>query len=188
MASSTEFLSGQVDAYADSWKADHRQAIECWELQERIEVGLALYHYIHSVDERWSDAVRAGAAAVDDAESRSILELCRRWLGPAEKVLASTKILESQGYSVNGSRPFRDAWHRVRTATMLDAAEMRAAYDELDAGKGRPLGEVVLMRIIFVSPRFLFHRHSTRRLDRDVVSPIFSCNERRSCYSVMTNL
>src|ERR1700678_2090181 len=142
MANATKFISGQVDAYAESWQGDHQQAVEFWELEERIGVALALYHYIHSLDVRWSDQVRAGRAAVDDLESQSILTLYRRWLGPAEQVLASVKGLESQGFSVNGAQEFRDSWHRVRTAT-CDAAALQASFDELDAGKGIPLGEVV---------------------------------------------
>jgi hypothetical protein len=141
MSSATEFLFRPVNAYAECWQRDHER-IERWDLEERIKVGLALYDCIHGADERWSDAVRVGAAAVNDAESKSLLALYGRWLEPAARVLAFMKELESQGFSVLGSREFRDAWHRARSATLLDAAALQASIDELDAGKGRPLQEV----------------------------------------------
>jgi len=103
----------------------------------------SLYHYIYLLDERWSDAVQSRTAAVGDEESQSLLRLYRRWLAPAEHVLASAKTLQSQGYSVNGLEAFRKAFGSARTATTLDVAAMQAAYAELDSGGGRPLEEVV---------------------------------------------
>jgi hypothetical protein len=139
MAHATQFLRGQLDAYAESWKADHLDAMECWDLEGRIDVGLALFHFVRSADEHWSEGVRAGTSQSNGPEFDDIENLYKRWLETADDVLASARRMELEGFSVAGLNDFRNACREARSALAADVNSLRASFAELDAGKGRPL-------------------------------------------------
>jgi hypothetical protein len=138
----TQSLQNQLAAFGESWASDHADAMECWEIEGWLRIGLSLFDLIRAVDEHWSDAVRAGSAEVTGLSANEIGELYSRWLAPCELALARVKELERKGFTVKDADRFRRACRRTRLVLAADPAALLAADRELDVGKGYSLQEV----------------------------------------------
>jgi hypothetical protein len=141
MRVSNKALHNQLCAY-ESWADAHDEAMEAWELDGWLRIGLSLLDLIRAADEHWSSRVRDGKAEWLGAELQEIRTLYREWLAPCEAVLSRIAEIDSRGYKVDDAKRFRDAYRRTRLLLSVDPTVLAEADESLAAGKGHSLGEV----------------------------------------------
>lgn len=66
-STNTQFLRGQLDSYEEAWKAAHIEAMELWETEEPLEVGVAMLSLIVPKVHHWKQQVFRGSVAHVDA-------------------------------------------------------------------------------------------------------------------------
>ncbi len=92
-----------VSAYAESWQAEHIEAMNCFDLEEDIQAGIALFRLISEIDTALHCALYRGES-IPDSEFDRVHELYNRWSNPCRMVLKSIEALEAQGYEVRGAK------------------------------------------------------------------------------------
>src|SRR4051812_45520923 len=72
-----------LDAFSDkaeSWKADHAEAMRCRDLEDALVIGVALHIAISGIDINWHDAVFSGKVEYVRAEELEIENYYRDWI------------------------------------------------------------------------------------------------------------
>src|SRR4051794_23634841 len=115
-----------LDAFSDkaeSWKAEHAEAMRCSDLEDALVFGIAVHFAISTVDLNWHDAVFSGRAEFSRAEELEIENFYRAWIRNAEFFASRLDQMESAGYSVKRSDLFRRAY-REAIATQTPGSEL----------------------------------------------------------------
>lgn len=136
------FLTGQLDAYSESWQHDHADALACWELEARLEIALALFHVIRRIDQEMAQQVEARRLNWDASTVDQLLNFYRTWEAPSAQIVARIAELESKGFAVRGAEEFRRAALEARSTLNISLDRLEHSAQQAREGKLRPLGEV----------------------------------------------
>jgi hypothetical protein len=136
------FLTGQLDAYSESWQHDHADALACWEMEARLEIALALFHVIRRIDHEMSQQVEAHRLSWDPPTVDRLLHFYRTWEAPAPRIVARIADLQSKGFVVRGAEEFRRATLEARGTLNISLDRLEHSAQQAREGKLRPLGEV----------------------------------------------
>jgi hypothetical protein len=130
MTSTIQFLNAQMEA-DETWKKDHRRAMQCADLVDRVKVGLSLFRLFRSTDELWSRRVQAGNEKFDPKMSRALYDVYKWWLTPCGKILAAISRFEEEGYRVDGAAELRDAYATARGILKTNMTELTSGYEQV---------------------------------------------------------
>jgi hypothetical protein len=108
----------QLEAYEESWKGEHDEAMACRDLEDTISVGIALFRLLERFEDSWRERVFRGAEAYSEEEDRSVQGSFRAWLQVTEDVLNAVPALEQRFGSVDGSGELREC--AARAHVLLD--------------------------------------------------------------------
>jgi hypothetical protein len=136
------FLSGQLDAYTESWHHDHIDALACWELEARLEVALALFHVIRRMDEEMCQQVAAGRLRWDVPAADQLLGFYRAWEAPADQIADRVSALRAKGFEVQGGQAFEQATLQAKSTLNIPMDRLEHSAQQAQEGKLRPVGEV----------------------------------------------
>ncbi|MEX2139178.1 MAG: hypothetical protein WD894_07955 [Pirellulales bacterium] len=109
VASQTEQYVGS----AERWKADHRSAMVCYEVEETLALGNRVFDAIVEFDENWRRQVSRGKLRFSPVLHSFIQALFERWHAPCSNVLAAIEDLRHEGFLPKGADEFQ---HRCREA------------------------------------------------------------------------
>lgn len=108
--------------------AQHREALECWDCDDLLRLGVEAFAWIRRAEENLSAAVRQGAPYDPDME-QTLTELYEQWLEPCEAAEEWAKEVRSRGYELKHLDEFRRVWQEAQ-----DTLEQRAiAHQGLSA-------------------------------------------------------
>lgn len=92
MGAAFKIVEGRLFTYreqseGESWKADHKWAILCFDYQELAREGSRLYDSITELDEDWRISVHRQALDYDSEIASRIDNLFREWCRTSHKIL-----------------------------------------------------------------------------------------------------
>lgn len=98
----------QLEAYAESWKPNHAEAMACRDWEDAIAVGLAIYRMVWERQHAWRDQVFRGVIPYSEEDDRDHQARLANWLGTTKDVLSeSLPGLEARFGEVEGAAEFR---------------------------------------------------------------------------------
>jgi hypothetical protein len=133
---------GIGDEERESWKADHDEAMKCYDTERMLRYGIDLFYSIRLADKAWSKQVQRGSEKFDPERVRSLYNAYRWWLKPCGRILSVLQESERKS-KVEGAEAFRDC---VRTAERLVATDLEALLEssaQAAEGNSEPLTEEV---------------------------------------------
>lgn len=136
-------LQVQLEAYGNaSWEFDHQRAMQCRDLEDWLDFGLALLEAIRRIDRRFQERAREGTVAIRPEAAEEIHRLYESWYSPCEPLLRKIGQVEAEGFDVENAEAFRAA---CRSAHLpgFEPEHLQAAAEQFAQGRGRPLREVV---------------------------------------------
>ena len=142
MAHADKMLRSQINAYSDSWKSPHEQAMEYWDLQDVLRMSLSLFDSIRARDQRWSDEVRGGRRPYIQTEAEEFHYFYSAWLAPAKEILENMRRCERNGFALEAAQRFREAVTHARLAASESVQQTIDSIRDLEQGRGVPLAEV----------------------------------------------
>src|SRR5262249_26292623 len=104
----------QLDAYEESWLQNHKDALECRDLEDTLAVGIGLYRILAHADRVWRERVFRGAEELSSTTEDSIRESFRAWLQVSELVQGAVSTLEERFGAVESAVEFRTCVDQVR--------------------------------------------------------------------------
>lgn len=144
-------LQRQLQAYAESWKSDHVAAQECFDLEERIAVGVSLASLLDRAEMAWRDRVFRGVRPASSDEDERIQPLLQFWLASSDVILSHAAELEQRFGTVEGfpdllaatqkARAHLASWSPPKPSAAVGLRDQTLTPDEakeLDAILGRP--------------------------------------------------
>jgi len=97
-----------LEAYEESWKSDHGEAMDCRDWEDAIAIGINIFHMIQERDEAWREQVFRGTTLLSDEDNIDHLGRYARWLETTREVLAENLPgLEARFGSVAGANELR---------------------------------------------------------------------------------
>jgi hypothetical protein len=132
MAFSTEFFVEQFQEDQEAWKPDHVQAMECYEIQDKLRPGLRTFRMIRDADDIWSRKVQSGAVPFDPGRARLIRSMYEWWIRPCDGLLSQIEKLEKADFVVEGAEELRKARQFAR-------AVLRMPIDDIIHGMSEKL-------------------------------------------------
>lgn len=104
-----EMMKRLVAAYAvdEPWKIDHDGVKKCWEAEDLLASGIALYRRIVVLDADLQKKLIGKPAEMIEQYVTDIDELYRAWLEASERWRAKAERFVAQGYPVDGLDEFR---------------------------------------------------------------------------------
>jgi len=104
----------------DAWKIDHDIAILCFEAQDKIQMGLALFAQILRLDENYSELLLSDKIPQIPEVETAIPELCSEWHSTFLPLLGVVNFLEGQRHSVDGADEFRKGLRQAESILTPD--------------------------------------------------------------------
>jgi hypothetical protein len=153
----TRFQSARkfLDAFEESWRADHEEAMRCRDFEAFLAYGHFAFEYLDWLNRTWRESVFRGVEPVDPEVERLLHASFVRWLEVADRVTADMQAFE-QAYGVvewadkvrseqsqarailkgwTSPAPARSVGSRIWEVSEEEADELRAL---LDAPPGAP--------------------------------------------------
>lgn len=112
-----------VEAEAEGWKKDHRDAMACRNLEQMIRLGVGLYDGLELADEMLRVDAARGKFTYTDEVGSAFDKLFRWWLDPCHLIEAEIAKLESKQYTVELASDFRERCARARSVVAESAEE-----------------------------------------------------------------
>ena len=98
----------QLEAYEESWKQDHDEALACRGWEDAIAVGINIFHMLREREQAWRDQVFRGAIPYADEDDLDQRTRFADWLATTREVLAgSLPALEQRFGAVTGAAELR---------------------------------------------------------------------------------
>ena len=106
----------------EAWKPDHVMAMQCFEMEKLLAIGMQVFRGIREQDEAWSRKVYEGTSQFDSDRARYFRGRYVEWYKPCEEVLSFIDYYEKEYRVIDGSNEFRRARLLVRDilATPID--------------------------------------------------------------------
>ena len=105
----------QLDAYAETWKSDHLAAQECFDVEERIAIGVSLASVLDQTEAGWRDRVFRGDRPPSNDEAALFRTMFEWWLTVSEWALSRSTEMEQHFGRVKGLDDMRAAVVRTRS-------------------------------------------------------------------------
>jgi hypothetical protein len=131
-----------LEIYSEPWQAPHREAMEFWELQERLRMSLSLYDSIQLLNRTWGDAIDQGRGTWSRADAEEMHGLFSEWLRPSRELRRGVAEMEKAGFKFAGIERFREAIVEAGFATSMTVQETLDAIRDCEEGRGIPLAEI----------------------------------------------
>ena len=140
---------GSFKIEADEWKWDHDAAMKCYEFEDFLLVGIALFDAITQFDERHRARVLSGEIEFDPDHSELVREAYKWWLEPSGSIAAHIAKLRAQYGEVKNAEKFLSLCREAKGILTDDAAFFSGdalvalrdeAIDEHRAGKTSECG------------------------------------------------
>lgn len=139
-----------LSAYQDAepWKVEHDARMECFQIEDAITAGNALFALVSEYDFQWHERVMSGVWPYSEASERPPEALYRLWLGAAERVLERAETRTREGHAIKGLEEYRDNVREARGVltpdddffTSEELADLRdAAIEDHRAGLTEPM-------------------------------------------------
>ncbi len=80
-------VSRQLEAYEETWKQDHHEAMECRDWEEAIAFGLAVRRFLREREEHWREQVFRGVVPFSKEDDRDHQLRLAWWLDITEQAL-----------------------------------------------------------------------------------------------------
>jgi hypothetical protein len=77
----------QLEAYEESWKRDHAEAMACRDWEDAIAVGINIFHMLQEREHVWRDQVFREVIAYSDDDNQDHRARFENWLGTTKEVL-----------------------------------------------------------------------------------------------------
>lgn len=131
------------DDEAETWKVYHDHAMKCYDFEDFLGVGIALFDGITDFDERHRARVLANEVEYDPEHSATIKDAYRWWLRPCEHIQAKIDSLRADFGILKNAEEFLSRCREAKGILMEDAEfftgetfiELRdEALDEFRAG------------------------------------------------------
>lgn len=136
-------LRTQLESYRDAaWALNHRRAMECRDLEDWLDFGLALLDAIRRIDRRHQERLRTKVIALHKEAVEEVSRLYEIWYSSCDSLLRSISQFEQDGFQVENAERFREAC-RGTYIPGLEPEKLEAAARQFEAGRGRPLSEVM---------------------------------------------
>ncbi len=98
----------QLEAYGESWKQDHSEAMACRDWEDAIAVGISIFRMIREREQAWRDQVFRGVIPCSEDDYFDHLGRFASWLDTTNEVLAQIlPELEKRFGAVEGSTELR---------------------------------------------------------------------------------
>src|SRR5262249_50192897 len=78
----------QLEAYEETWKRDHKDAMACRDWEDAIAVGLAMYRLFWERLDAWYDQVFRGVIPYAEEDNRDHQARLANWLATTKEVIA----------------------------------------------------------------------------------------------------
>ncbi|HYV37982.1 MAG TPA: hypothetical protein VE988_20015 [Gemmataceae bacterium] len=99
----------QLEAYGESWKKRHAEAMACRDWEDAIAVGINIFHMLREREQAWRDQVFRGIVPFALEDNQDHQGRFRNWLATTRDVLAdSLPQLESRFGTVEGAAKLRE--------------------------------------------------------------------------------
>lgn len=121
MTSTTEFDVTQrlIQNYAEDWKVQHSDAMECRDCEDFLARGVQLLQWIENLDAKFREADARGCFDYSRQFYNAVTELYRAWLVPCDHANAWISKVGGIGYTPDNLADFQSACECVR-ATIED--------------------------------------------------------------------
>ena len=98
----------QLEAYGESWKRDHYQAMACRDWEDAIAVGINIFQMVREREQAWRDHVFRGVRAFSEDDNLDHQTRFANWLDTTREVLADIlPQLEQRFGAVEGAAQLR---------------------------------------------------------------------------------
>ena len=86
----------QLEAYGESWKKDHEEAMQCRDLEDFLAVGVSVYQLIKNREQSWHNLVFEGQIEYDAEEEQELAALHEGWMETAKQASMILPVAFSQ--------------------------------------------------------------------------------------------
>jgi len=127
----------QLEAYEESWKQDPQAARACWDWEDTIVVGIALFRLLREREDSWRERVFRGVEEYAEDDNQSAQASFRDWLRTTEELLARLPALEKEFgmveraqelcHCVDQARDLLAGWAPPRLSRAVGLREMTLA-------------------------------------------------------------
>jgi len=131
----------ELEEEREAWKPDHDAAMACYDVEDMILRGLALFFGIRRADESWSKKVQAGTLQFDQKRAQSIHAQYEWWLGPCDGVLSALAKAERAFKQVDNAEVFRRCVNLARRLVLIDVDGLIESHEQIGRGKIEPITE-----------------------------------------------
>jgi len=105
----------QLEAYRESWKKNHDEAMLCRDWEDAIAVGINIFGMLQEREQAWYERVFRGVVSFDPEDDRDYRERFSVWLETTEAVLANVlPSLEIRFGVVEGAEELRRCVERAK--------------------------------------------------------------------------
>lgn len=105
---------GSYKSEAEEWKRNHHEAIQCYDFEDFLQVGIGLFHAITEFDERHRGRVLAGDVEFDPGHSHEIRSAYTWWLEPCDDITAHLTMLRQKFGDVKNAEEFLSLCREAR--------------------------------------------------------------------------
>jgi predicted anti-sigma-YlaC factor YlaD len=106
----------QLEAYEESWKQDHKEAMACRDWEDAIAVGINIFHMLQEREQVWRDQVFRGALPYSEEDNLDHQARFASWLDTTRQVVAEILAgLEKRFGTVGGAAELRACADRAET-------------------------------------------------------------------------
>jgi hypothetical protein len=124
-----------LEAYEESWKKDHDEALACRDWEDALAVGLAVFRMVWERQDAWRDQVFRGVISYAEEDNREHQARLSNWLATTREVLSEILPgLEARFGTVAGAAELRrcaevvegvlSAWQPPRLSRSVGLREM----------------------------------------------------------------
>jgi hypothetical protein len=141
----TQTLRDQLRAYDESWQRNRSAPATASDIEEQVNLSLALLDVIKAADERRWKAIQSQKPVPRDLRARHLAEmheLYASWFEPCNDLLRAIDRIESQGERIELAERFRQQVELVSAKLDLDPNEFAQSLNDIDDGQTIPLAEV----------------------------------------------
>jgi hypothetical protein len=105
MATST--VKRQIDILDEQWKANHLEALSCWEFEDLLRLCIETFERIGRQEEGWRNAVFHGERPYSAEEENGFVALYAAWKDVCKNFLGPLAQFEARGYGIECGGRFR---------------------------------------------------------------------------------
>jgi hypothetical protein len=128
----------------EAWRADHDDAMACYDVEDMILRGVALFFGIRRADESWTKKVQAGTVKFDPQRATAIHRQYEWWLAPCDDVLVALEKAERSFREVSNAEVFRQCVNLARRLVLIDVNGLIESAEQVARGEVEPITEADL--------------------------------------------